>query len=231
MEVIPVIDIKDGIAVHARRGKRADYAPLRSDLVEGCFVPDVVRALVSNFSPDKLYIADLNAIEGDASNSEILAGLCTSFPQLHFWIDRGLAPLTVPVSAPSARIVTVYGSESLTDMQALQSLDAATLGAGVLSLDFKDGKLLGPESLLEHPELWPPHVIALDLARVGAGTGPDIAQLRGLQARAPDKRIYAGGGVRSIEDLQRLSEMGLCGALVATALHSGAITARDLAQL
>ena len=34
MRIVPVLDLKGGIVVHARRGRRAEYAPLRSPLVE-----------------------------------------------------------------------------------------------------------------------------------------------------------------------------------------------------
>ncbi|NBR98589.1 MAG: histidine biosynthesis protein, partial [Betaproteobacteria bacterium] len=32
MQIVPVLDLRDGIVVHARRGDRASYAPLRSSL-------------------------------------------------------------------------------------------------------------------------------------------------------------------------------------------------------
>ncbi|NOY11727.1 MAG: hypothetical protein GXO67_06565 [Archaeoglobi archaeon] len=35
--------------------------------------------------------------------------------------------------------------------------------------------------------------------------------------------VLTGGGMRSIEDLERAKEMGLSGAIISTALHSGKI--------
>jgi phosphoribosylformimino-5-aminoimidazole carboxamide ribotide isomerase len=66
-------------------------------------------------------------------------------------------------------------------------------------------------------------VIVLDLARVGSGAGPDFALVRELCARFPKLELLAGGGVRDVADLRALAEAGAAGALVATALHSGAI--------
>ena len=43
--------------------------------------------------------------------------------------------------------------------------------------------------------------------------------------------VYAGGGVRDITDLQALKEVDAAGALVATAIHTGKITAEDLKHL
>jgi phosphoribosylformimino-5-aminoimidazole carboxamide ribotide isomerase len=43
--------------------------------------------------------------------------------------------------------------------------------------------------------------------------------------------VYVGGGVRDINDLIRLREIGVSGALVASALHSGKIKVNELKAL
>jgi phosphoribosylformimino-5-aminoimidazole carboxamide ribotide isomerase len=40
--------------------------------------------------------------------------------------------------------------------------------------------------------------------------------------------VYVGGGVRDIDDLIWLENLGVSGVLVATALHSGKISIQDL---
>jgi len=67
------------------------------------------------------------------------------------------------------------------------------------------------------------------LARVGILHGPDIDQLSALMLRAPHKKLYAAGGVRSAHDLARLARAGAYGALLASALHQRLISAADLA--
>jgi hypothetical protein len=71
----------------------------------------------------------------------------------------------------------------------------------------------------------------LDLARVGSGAGPDIALVGELCARFPELELLAGGGVRDVADLRALAEAGAAGALVATALHGGAIGPDELRAL
>jgi phosphoribosylformimino-5-aminoimidazole carboxamide ribotide isomerase len=66
---------------------------------------------------------------------------------------------------------------------------------------------------------------------VGSGAGPDVALIAELHAAFPDLELLAGGGVRDLEDLRALEAAGASGALVATALHSGVIGARELAGL
>jgi phosphoribosylformimino-5-aminoimidazole carboxamide ribotide isomerase len=58
-----------------------------------------------------------------------------------------------------------------------------------------------------------------------------VALVRELCARAPEVELLAGGGVRDVADLRALADAGAAGALVATALHSGAIGADDLRAL
>jgi phosphoribosylformimino-5-aminoimidazole carboxamide ribotide isomerase len=43
--------------------------------------------------------------------------------------------------------------------------------------------------------------------------------------------VFAAGGVRSADDLVRAAEAGAAGALIATALHTNAITQNEIAAL
>ena len=58
-----------------------------------------------------------------------------------------------------------------------------------------------------------------------------MALLGELHARFPDVELLAGGGVRDAADLRALADAGAAGALVATALHGGAIDADELRAL
>ena len=42
--------------------------------------------------------------------------------------------------------------------------------------------------------------------------------------------VYVGGGVRGIDDLVELQKLGVSGALIATALHTGKISMAELKQ-
>jgi phosphoribosylformimino-5-aminoimidazole carboxamide ribotide isomerase len=65
-------------------------------------------------------------------------------------------------------------------------------------------------------------IILLDVARVGACEGVDFGLL-GAAAAASRHEIIAGGGVRDPEDLDRIGAAGGAGAIVASAIHAGAI--------
>ena len=63
-----------------------------------------------------------------------------------------------------------------------------------------------------------------------AAIGPDLDRLRAIRAAAPDRAIYAAGGVRGAADLKALRRDGIAGALVATSLHDGRLTSSDIAE-
>jgi len=74
-------------------------------------------------------------------------------------------------------------------------------------------------------------LLLLDLARVGTGCGADLGLIEALRRDFPELRLLAGGGVLARGDLDRMRDAGCDGALVASAIHAGTITATDLAEL
>jgi HisA/HisF family protein len=225
MDVIPVIDVRHGVAVHARRGQRDQYKPLETPLARGSDPVAVARGLLSFFPFRSIYAADLDGIEGRGRHEGLAARLTAVLPGVEFWIDCG-----VTAAAARAGVLPVVGSESLADDD-LERLRKEPGGLFALSLDFRGDSFVGPRALLEDAGLWPERVIVMTLARVGAGEGPDLQRVAAIGARAGARRVYAAGGVRHLADLKALRGAGAAGALVATALHAGTITAGDLIEI
>ena len=104
----------------------------------------------------------------------------------------------------------------------------------MLSVDLRDGVLISPRSQLAGRgpgaavglarELGVRELLVIDLARVGSRAGPPLEAVAALAAALPGVDVYAGGGVRDDRDLEALARAGAAGALVATALHDGAVT-------
>ncbi len=69
----------------------------------------------------------------------------------------------------------------------------------------------------------------MSLDRVGTGNGPDVERLRGVVEQAGSRSVYASGGMRNIGDLEAVAEAGAGGALIATALHRGDVTKKEIA--
>src|SRR3990172_10332644 len=60
MDVIPVIDIRRGVAVHAYRGERALYQPIRSVLLQGADPLALAGAYRRILGSTSAYVADLD---------------------------------------------------------------------------------------------------------------------------------------------------------------------------
>jgi phosphoribosylformimino-5-aminoimidazole carboxamide ribotide isomerase len=240
MRVIPVIDLKGGAAVHAVRGQRERYRPLRSGLVAGSDPLRVARAFRAELDLEELYVADLDALAGGPPQREVLSALAR---EARLMVDAGAAEaaaVRLLLELGAARVVV--GSETLADLSALERLRAELRDAPlVLSLDLRDGRVLSrdpelaqlgaAEALARLTRCGVREAIVLDLARVGSGAGPQVELVGELSRRFPELGLLAGGGVRDARDLRALAQAGAAGGLVATALHGGAIGAGELREL
>ncbi|MGD9510037.1 MAG: HisA/HisF-related TIM barrel protein [Geminicoccaceae bacterium] len=230
-ELIPVVDLMGGVVVHARAGDRDRYRPLAQSLVTASAEPvAVVEGLLGLHPFPALYIADLDAIRKQGDNTSTILALRHRFPELRLWVDAGFSGECSCRRFLAADLGNlVLGSESQSDLRLLERFGEDP--RLVLSLDFQGERALGAAELFDDPGRWPTRVIAMTLARVGAGGGPDLERLRALRGMSPGTRLYAAGGVRGADDLRALVELGCAGALVASALHDGRLGRVELASL
>lgn len=239
MQLIPVIDLLGGQVVHAVGGRRAEYRPVVSTLTNSCELPEVAAALLARTGSPTLYVADLDAIRGTGDNDAALARWLASAPGVTAWLDRGIRTLNDVIAFPNwPGLRPVLGTETLTGPEAARAA-ATRFGESVLSVDATNGELLGAWAAfgVTHSRAMPEMarvvqdltrsawVILLDLARVGVSQGTAslevIAETRRLLP--PTVRLAVGGGVRDAADVGRLADCGVDAALVATALHAGAL--------
>lgn len=229
MLIIPVIDLMGGKVVHARGGRRDQYQPLVSQLTSSVYPNAVIKQLLSWYPFSEIYIADLDAIEYGTIDNAFYLQLHQLFPQLTIWLDAGIRhhhDWLFWQDLPN--IKPVLGSESLLELELLKQPRAKEY---VLSLDFRQGQLLGKFDLLNHCDLWPDRIIVMSLDSVGAGAGPDAQLIQQIQSIKPETELIAAGGIRGEQDLLRLTEMGVKGALIASALHKGRLSAKTIRQI
>lgn len=88
--------------------------------------------------------------------------------------------------------------------------------------------------LIEHIEYF--HLRGLkylkvtDMNRDGVLEGPNFELYQNLVDTFPNTRIAASGGVRSVDDIRKLKEMGLYGVIIGRALYEGKIKVEDLRE-
>jgi phosphoribosylformimino-5-aminoimidazole carboxamide ribotide isomerase len=230
--VVPVVDIRNGIAVQARAGDRANYAPLSSPLVPSPEPVTALSGLMSLYPFRAFYVADLDAIERGEPNVDSVAAMAAAAPAAELWLDAGVATEAAVRAARgwgAGRVVIGSESQAADDLGLAARLERAGVPVA-LSLDFHGEAFAGPPALWSDAALWPDTLIVMTLARVGTGSGPDLARLLDVKGRAGARRVFAAGGVRGPDDLAALADAGIAGALIATALHDGRIGATDLVR-
>ncbi|MDO9107018.1 MAG: HisA/HisF-related TIM barrel protein [Methylovulum sp.] len=228
MKIIPVLDLKNGVVVHARLGDREHYQPIQSKLCPSSDIFAVIEAFLSIYDFDTFYIADLNAITQQGSHDRLIQQLLADYPNISFWIDKGYQPYC-PELSQWRHYLPVLGSESYQD-ETVCELDAFR-GQFVLSLDYSISGALGAQSLFFEPHFWPDNIIVMNLAGVGSNQGPDVAQLSQFCTQYPEKNFIAAGGIRHLDDLMQLRQIGVQQALIASSLHSGALKRKDIEEI
>lgn len=233
MDIIPVLDIMNGVVVHAAGGDRARFAPIVTPLASSTEPARVAAGICAVYPFQTFYLADLDGIAGRGRNTDLVDRISDAAPGAALWIDAGTASrgaARAVLAAPSATMVV--GTESLESMPAFVDIMAEAPERTVLSLDFRGEEFLGPPALLARASLWPSRVICMTLSRVGSDQGPDLARIHEIAARAgAGRKVYAAGGIRGRQDLEAARSVGAGGALIASSLHSGKISAGDLEMI
>ena len=242
MRVIPVLDVRRHQAVRAIAGDRDHYGPLRSILHDGTDPVALARAAIDAWNLPDLYLADLDAILGEARPDGVLYRALRDLG-LILWVDAGVrGPGDLPIlqGAGVERIIvgleTVRGPEALSEIVAEAGRDRV-----VFSLDLHQGR-----PMVETRDTWRTdrveeiadraigmgvrRIILLDLARVGTGLG--VARLDGIAGgTGRDVEWIVGGGIASAEEIRSLRRGEVQGVLVGSALHDGRITVNDLGSI
>ena len=239
LKIIPVIDILKGIAVHAVRGRRERYQPLKSVLL-GSADPIDVGVQLRELGFRDCYVADLDAITGGNPDFSLIKRLADK-SDLELIVDAGVNSLAMVKKLFAYEVsAVIIGTETLSDVKFVAKAVAA-FGSGkiIVSLDLMGNHVLGkvelgsfvdPVALLrEFCNMGVSQFIVLDLTRVGSGEGVN-ASLLSKMLRGVKTNFFVGGGVRDIGDLQKLKDLGVSGVLIATALHSGKISPVKLKQ-
>jgi phosphoribosylformimino-5-aminoimidazole carboxamide ribotide isomerase len=243
MKIVPVIDLLGGQVVRGIAGRRQEYRPVESMLAADA-APASIGAAFARMGFATAYVADLDAIGGAEPAWSTYRSLIEC--GLKLWIDAGLADtgraraMAEFIEAQPEVTGVIAGLESLRDLQSLVAL-LEMFGPErlIFSLDLKASQPLavGPawtdltadEIAATATDPGIRRLIVLDLAQVGTGEGLSTLDLcQRLRDRQPQLEITSGGGVRNLADLESLAAAGCDAALVASALHDGRISVKEV---
>ncbi|MEZ6143497.1 MAG: HisA/HisF-related TIM barrel protein [Zavarzinella sp.] len=226
--LIPVLDLRQGLAVQAVAGDRANYQPVESVLSTTTDPVELAQVMIEKVPCTTIYCADLDGI----MHHRPQWGLLQRFFQLSVpcWVDLGICTQAEVQQVIELGGVPVIGLECTTGpnhlLELLQGTDPMQV---IFSWDRKNGHFLhqwhqqptleelGEVLINQGLTRW----IWMDLDRVGTHQGPDWEIVSRLVSRFPQAEITLAGGVRNAHDLQELATHGVKNALVASAIHRG----------
>ncbi len=230
MELYPAVDVQGGRVARAGAGDASRPSP------PSVPPPDPV-ALAQQLARDGarwVHFVDLDRAYGRGENRALAQ---------RFLAEAGLRVQVGGALASAAAIAEMFawgatrvviGAAAAADADLVAELlrrhGSERLAVGI---DARDGRVAprgsGPTLALTPLELarrvgaqGARTVIYTDAARDGTLAGPDLDGARAIAALGLD--VIASGGVRSLDDLHRVRDAGLAGAIVGRALHEGRFT-------
>ncbi len=231
LALLPAVDVLGRKAVHLVRG-RADSANVVGEPV------DVARRWQSA-GASWLHLVDLDAAFGGDGQPELLAAVVRSV-DVHVEVSGGIrdaAGLERALATGARRVV--LSTAALADREWCSDVVAQWPDRIAVALDVRGGQLVARGS----GWLGGPFAAAVDwldaagcrcyvvtdVDRDGALAGPNLGLLRAVCGQT-DAGVVASGGVSTLDDLRALSalrSLGLSGAIVGAALHTGAFSVQE----
>ncbi len=235
MYIFPAIDLYEGKAVRLYKGDYAQMTVYSENPVE---VARDFEAQGAKF----LHLVDLEgAKSGTTPNLETIKAIVAS-TDLFTEVGGGIRTMeTIEAYMQAGVNRVILGTAAVTDEDFLVRA-AKTYGERVaVGADIKNGKIairgwtetadVSAEAFCRRmQQIGITTVICTDIAKDGAMMGANHALYRMLSEEL-EMQIIASGGVSSIEDVERLADLGLYGAIIGKAYYTGAISLSEAIEV
>ena len=231
MILFPAIDLYDGKAVRLYKG---DYAQMT---VYSEHPEEIARDFVA-CGAGHIHIVDLaGARDGTTPNLETVCAI-KAVSGAFCEIGGGVRSMEVVARYLDAGLDRVIlGTAAVTDRAFLRQAVARYGEQIAVGVDLKDGfvavkgwtettALTADAFCADMRALGVRTLICTDISRDGAMRGTNLALYRELSAKF-DLQITASGGVSSLEDVKKLREMDLYGAIIGKAYYTGALDLKE----
>jgi phosphoribosylformimino-5-aminoimidazole carboxamide ribotide isomerase len=228
MLIIPAIDLLAGKVVRLHQG---DYN------IEQAYPVDPVD-LVSRWADDGarlLHVVDLDgARSGQIENLGLIKRICAT-KRLEVEVGGGVRSLAIAEELFDNGVGRVIlGTRLVTDPESAAAMFDSLGERAVAGIDARDGKVAiagwqetstidALDLVLRMQEMGAKRVIVTDIATDGTLKGPNLPLLKRF-TDALSIPVIASGGVGTLDDIRRLSEVPLEGAIVGKALFENRFT-------
>ncbi|MFX1418626.1 MAG: HisA/HisF-related TIM barrel protein [Promethearchaeota archaeon] len=239
--VIPVVDIFNSKAVHAKKGERTKYKLLESKLFQSTNPVEIIKKIKNEFNFYEVYIADLDSIINKNPNLQILNEILDT-SNIEVILDPGIVDIEDVLYFSGFKIKNlILGLETIRNIKIIsQSLRILSKNRIIISIDMYKGKIISnikdirnqnPIHVIEKIEsLGIKSIILLDLFRVGQKIG-GIPPLYLDVLSHFNGDILVGGGIKNIRDVLDYKDLNFSGVLIATSLYDGTINIEMLRNI
>jgi phosphoribosylformimino-5-aminoimidazole carboxamide ribotide isomerase len=232
MEIIPAIDIRDGRCVRLEQGDYNRETVFADD-------PASVAGRWQEAGAKRLHVVDLDgAREGLPRNEDALRAILTAaaVPVQVGGGIRDVATIQRYLDAGADRVI--LGTTAVNDQTTLMNAIVLFRERIVVGVDARAGVIatggwieastvVATDLVKQLSEMGVSRIVYTDIARDGLLAGPNfdaILELLAFISGLPSPvSVIAAGGLSSVDDLRRLSAMGVEGAVVGKAIYTGAI--------
>jgi phosphoribosylformimino-5-aminoimidazole carboxamide ribotide isomerase len=225
IELIPVLDLKNSIAVSGKSGNRDTYTPLHTVFSSNSDPVTIVNNLKLSGSK-QIYIADLDLIEKRGHNLDKIKMINTILPVM---LDSGIKDVNSFEFYLDYAYKLIVATETLNSIDEMYKIfDKFPKERIVVSIDIKNRKLLSNNFDIGLDEfkkdliaIDPNEIILLDISKVGTESGFNKELINNFK-EFKDKLIL-GGGINK-EEVLKINKFGIKKVLIGTALHNGEIS-------
>ena len=235
MWILPAIDLYEGKAVRLLRGDYAQMTVYSED-------PLQIAKEFERCGARWIHMVDLEgARDGTTPNFGVVERVCRE-TALQVEIGGGIRDMdavTRYLEAGAARVI--LGTAAVRDAAFLKEAAARYGGRIAVGADIKDGRIAirgwletsdctAMDFCKDMQALGIRTLICTDIDKDGAMGGTNHELYRQLSEEL-ELNLIASGGVSSIEDVRRLKERGLYGAIIGKAYYTGAVDLREAIEV
>jgi phosphoribosylformimino-5-aminoimidazole carboxamide ribotide isomerase len=237
IEIIPAIDIMHGKCVRLTQG---DYA---STKIYNEHPLEVARQF-EDAGLKRLHLVDLDgAREGRVRNWKVLEAIAGK-TRLQIDFGGGISTANdLQIVFESGAIYATIGSMAVKNEALVKEWfllygpENFLLGADVRNENISitgwtvDTEINIYDFIDNYLELGIKQIFCTDIMLDGAMKGPSLELYKKITERFPLLHFIASGGIRSLDDIYKLEEMGCKSAIVGKAIYEGFITLKELAHV
>ena len=235
MIIFPAIDMKDGKCVRLEQGLFDKVTVFGEDPVE-------MAKKWESEGAEFLHLVDLDgAKDGVPKNLEIIKNICKAI-EIPIQLGGGIRDKeTVKILLDAGVNRVILGTVAINDRDLLVDLVKEYGERIVVSIDAKEGlvavngwvnvsEVQSIDLVRDLEEIGVKTIVYTDIAKDGMMEGPNFDIYNTIREQS-NIDVIASGGVSSIDNVKKLSEMNMYGAIIGKALYTNDIKLKDALEV